>query len=202
VSIPIKYPFFTQVMSLDQESSVTRGISGVILPFASPLTLSKDVKAKVLAQSSKMSWLESEPFDTNPRRQWHEDDVKAGGPYALIADVEGQLKSHFSGTTSTKQTRLLVAGTSAFAWDQYWNEPNQALALASVDYLVADDVMLSLRSRSFVELPIDPELSDEMRNAVKVANIMGVPALFAFYGLFRWRRRERRRKMTSMESIK
>ncbi len=58
-SLPVKYPFVPELTNLSFESQITKGLSGVILPFVSPLTITpKDgFKVDVLAKSSKVSWL-------------------------------------------------------------------------------------------------------------------------------------------------
>jgi ABC-type uncharacterized transport system involved in gliding motility auxiliary subunit len=189
----VRYPFFPVVTKLDQSSPVTYGLSGTVLPFASPITLGKDVQGKMLAQSSEKSWVEVAPFNTDPNRKWQAQDIQVNGPHGLVAEIKD---------VGAKPNRMLVAGTSAFAWDQFLTPENQTLALSSVDYLLADDVMLSLHSRSFSELPLDPDVSDSKRNVIKYANMLGVPALLALYGIVRWRRRESRRRKITLDSIR
>lgn len=182
----MNYPLMPQVLRLDQESPLTRGLSGVVLPFVSPLKVEEGTKWVVLARSSPKSWLESMPVDTNLKRDFKAPSQKDSGAYALMVG-----KDH-----------LWVTGSSAFLWDPFIRDQNQALAMATVDTLLADDVSLSMRSRSYAELPIDPALSDDQRVLVKVANIFGGPLLLIAYGLWRWRRRENRRHNMSFDSIR
>jgi ABC-type uncharacterized transport system involved in gliding motility auxiliary subunit len=200
---PVKYPFFPVVTSLDQESPVTHGLGGAIFPFATPVSLAnvQNLKGALLAQSSEKSWLEQEPYNTDPNRKWQPQEIQMSGPHGLVAEVRGVLASHFGAGGANKASRLLVVGTSAVLWDAYLTQENQAFAMASVDYLLADDVMLSMHTRVFSDLPIDPDVSDSKRNLVKYGNMLGIPALLAFYGCVRWRRRESRRRKITLDSI-
>lgn len=204
--VPVEYPYMPQVPGLNQESPIAHGLASAIFPFSSPINISKapGLVTRIIAESSKKSWLEVGPFNTDPQREWRSEDIQLNGPYALVVEGRGAIKSHFhknATASSNKESRILVAGTSAFAWDQFLSEENQALAMASVDYLVADEVVLSMRGRSVIDLPLDPDLSDDKRSSIKLANMLGVPALLIAYGFYRWRRRERRRRFITIDSI-
>ena len=190
-SLPVKYPFVPELMNLSFESPITRGLSGVILPFVANIKLSalENIKSEVLARSSKISWLEKEPLDLNPRRDWGEAQIKPDGPHDLMVQLRG-----FSKTDSSKEYRMVVLGTSAFIWDDFLAGPNQMLALNLVDWMLADPELLEMRSRTFAEAPLDANLSDGLKQAVKYGNILGVPCLLIIYGLIRWRMRESRRR--------
>jgi len=92
------------------------------------------------------------------------------------------------------ESRLIVVGTSAFMWDDFLSGPNQVLALNMVDWMLADSALLAMRARTFTDAPLNAELSDGLRQAVKYGNIIGVPFLLVLYGLIRWRMREARRR--------
>jgi hypothetical protein len=64
--------------------------------------------------------------------------------------------------------------------------------------MLLDSDMLQVRTRGLAEAPLQPELSDSVRNTVKVANIVGLPLLFALFGVVRWRMREARRATISV----
>lgn len=190
-SLPVKYPFVPELMNLSFESPITRGLSGVILPFAANLKISsaENIKSEILARSSKVSWLEKEPLDLNPRRNWGEANIIPDGPHDLMAQLIGQSKSD-----PAKSYRIFVVGTSAFIWDDFLAGPNQQLAQNIVDWMLADTALLEMRSRTFAEAPLDSNLSDGLKQAVKYGNILGIPCLLIIYGLIRWRSRESRRR--------
>jgi gliding-associated putative ABC transporter substrate-binding component GldG len=202
-SLPIKYPFVPELMNLSSESPITKGLSGVILPFVSKLTITpkEGFPINVLAKSSKVSWLEKEPLDLNPRRNWGDANIQPDGPHALVAEARGVLPAFDANSAHKESTeakplesRLVVVGTSAFLWDDFLSPANMVFALNIVDYLLADSALLTMRAREFTEAPLDAELSDGVRQTVKFANIIGVPFLLVLYGLIRWRLREARRR--------
>ncbi len=92
------------------------------------------------------------------------------------------------------ESRLVVMGTSAFMWDEFLSPANQVLALNIVDWMLADKALLEMRAREFADSPLDNDLSDGVRQAVKYGNIIGIPVLLVLYGLIRWRMRESRRR--------
>ncbi len=203
-SLPVKYPFVPELLNLSFDSPITKGLSGVILPFVARINLSEKpgLTTEVLARSSKVSWLEKEPFDLNPRRNWGEANIVPDGPHPLIVQARGTLPkagaldAPDAGDKEAKaaESRLLVIGTSSFLWDDFLSGPNQVLALNIVDWMVADGSLLEMRSRTFNDAPLNADLSDAVRQSVKYGNILGVPFLLVLYGLIRWRLREARRR--------
>jgi hypothetical protein len=200
-SLPVKYPFVPELMNLSFESQITKGLAGIVLPFVSRLIItSKDgFNVRILAKSSKVSWLEKEPLDINPRRNWGEANITPDGPHSLIAEARGFLPKRNEAKDATKdlptnESRLVVMGTSAFLWDEFLSPPNQVLALNIVDWMLADSALLEMRAREFADAPLDTDLSDGIRQAVKYGNILGIPFLLVIYGLVRWRLRESRRR--------
>lgn len=202
-SLPVKYPFVPELLNLSFDSPITKGLSGVILPFVSKLSITEKpgLKTAVLAKSSKVSWVEKEPLDLNPRRNWGEANITPDGPHALIVEARGALpKGENAPVAEAKpddkpvDSRLVVMGTSAFLWDDFLSPTNQVLGLNIVDWMLADSALLEMRAREFADAPLDAELSDGVRQSVKYGNILGVPFLLVLYGLIRWRLRESRRR--------
>ena len=197
-SLPVKYPFVPELMNLSFESPITKGLSGVILPFASQLSVEEKsgFKTEILARSSKVSWLEAAPLDLNPRRDWGKSNIEPSGPYPLIAQGRGVLPKVDAADSGDKavESRIFVVGSSALLWDDFLSPQNQLLAVNIVDWMLADAAILEMRNRTFNDAPIDVNLSDAKRQAVKFGNIIGVPFLLVLYGLLRWRFREARRK--------
>lgn len=201
-SLPVKYPFVPELLNLSFESPVTKGLSGVILPFVARIKLleKEGFKTEIIARSSKVSWLEKEPFDLNPRRDWGSANIVPDGPHPLIVQARGFMPkragSVATGEGADKQleSRLIVAGSSSFLWDDFLSPPNQMLALNMVDWLLADTALLEMRGRTFNDAPLNADISDAVRQTVKYGNILGVPFLLILYGLIRWRLRESRRR--------
>ena len=216
VSRPIKYPFIPQLRFPDVDSPLTRGLSDTMLPFAMPLHPREPdgVRWSTIAASSERSWLETPTTGAlNPRRDWGATPVDPTGPYELIGRLQGSLPSHFASdggaagessedgllTRSVSEVRLVVAGSSNIVRDAFLAPGNAALIENLVDWMLLDPAMLEMRTRTLVRVPIDPDLSDALRNGVKYGNVVGLPLLLALYGLARRMRRNRRRVLLRSE---
>jgi gliding-associated putative ABC transporter substrate-binding component GldG len=206
INQPVPYPFLPVVQRLEGDSVVTAGLSEVLFPFATSLEVKQPegTTATVLARSSAKSWLENSPPNLNPQRDWRAETITPTGPYPLMVQVSGTLKSHYAaeatqsapGATpviaqSEKEARIVVVGTSALFQDDFMqSRANQALALNVADWLLLDPALLAMRNRGLALPVLQSELSDSTRNLVKFGNAFGLPLLLAAFGLIRWRMRE------------
>lgn len=204
VAMPVPYPFIPQLQRLEVDSPITKGLSSVTFPFVTDVSVTapEGAEATVLAKSSNKSWLENKPYNIDPRRDWRSETITPAGPYNLMVQVRGKLKSHYASEANTSnangavlgeskgEARVIVAGGSAVLWDDFMARPNQALLLNVADWLLLDPALLAMRTRGLAEAPLQTELSDGTRSAVKFGNALGIPVLLALYGVFRWRRRE------------
>jgi gliding-associated putative ABC transporter substrate-binding component GldG len=206
INQPVPYPFLPVVQRLEGDSVVTAGLGDVLFPFPTSLEVkqAEGTTATVLARSSNKSWLENTPPNLNPQRDWRAETITPTGPYPLMAQVAGTLKSHYAaeaaqsapGVTpvigqSEKEARVIVVGTSALFQDDFMqNRGNQVLALNIADWLLLDPALLAMRNRGLALPVLQAELSDSTRNLVKFGNALGLPLLLAAFGLVRWRLRE------------
>lgn len=199
----VKYPLILDLIKLDQGSSVTRGLHGVAFPFSSAITVHaiEGVKGRALAESSTKSWIEELPIDFNPSRTWTKSTLKMNGPHVVLAELSGSSssfplipKNSLPGAAEArKQVQILASGTSSFLWDDFFSDANIVLSSNIIDWLTADLDQIPTNTASFADPPIDGELSNFQRQAIKYGNALGSPALLMCYGMWRWRRRERRR---------
>jgi ABC-type uncharacterized transport system involved in gliding motility auxiliary subunit len=194
---PMRYPFIPEPRALDADDPLTRGLSGVVFPFMSPIDASKagadGAVVNVLVRSSEKSWVDQPPYDLNPFQKWTLDQVTDQGRHALIVTVAGKLpRAGGSEKPAEGEARLVVAGGASFIKDQFFAEGNQALLLNLMDWLVRDDALLAVRTRGLEAAPL-AEVSESARSTLKYANVVGVPLLCIAFGLVRWRRREQRR---------
>jgi gliding-associated putative ABC transporter substrate-binding component GldG len=213
VSSPVLYPFIPMVQRLEADSPVSKGISDLTMPFVTSLTATagEGQKVTVLARSSQKSWLENKPFNTDPRRDWRSETITPSGPYDLMVQVSGTLKSHFASEAlqsapgaapllaqSKSEARLIVVGGSSLLWDEFFARPNQALAMNIADWMLLDPALLAMRNRGMAGSPLEGELSEGKRNAAKFGNALGMPMLLVGFGLVRWRMRESRRRQATV----
>lgn len=223
VQMPLRYPFIPQLKQLEGDGPLTRGISEVSLPFATPVYLKDEVKVAenneedkdttsekarqgtILARFSKNSWLEDpSPFSLSPQRFAERVEADFTGPYDAIASVQGILPSHYAAEAavstdvamaqSEKEARILVVGSSGLVKNAFMSQMNAALSLNVMDWLLVDPALLSMRTRGLIDPPVDPELSETARSVVKYGNVVGVPLLAFLLGFVLWRLREARRR--------
>jgi ABC-type uncharacterized transport system involved in gliding motility auxiliary subunit len=209
----VQYPFMPMVQKLDPHHPLTRGLGQLAFPFMSPLKVSAsgEVKAEVLVQSSRKSWVQTPPYNMDPFQRWTVDPGKDLGPRDLVVALSGPIPSHFvksndeqgmsanppGAASHANKGRVLVAGGASFATDPFMSKSNEALLMNLMDWLVLDDALLAVRSRGLEAAPLK-DVSDGTRQATKYLNIIGVPLAFIGLGVARWRRREARRGGVSL----
>lgn len=205
VNQPVPFPFLPIVPRMEGESVISSGLADVMFPFATALEVKQveGTTATVLARSTQKSWLENKPPNISPQRDWRSETITPTGPYPLMAQVSGTLKSHFaaeatqSGSAtpivaqSKSEARVIVVGTSALFQDDFMqNRSNQVLAMNIADWMLLDPALLAMRNRGIALPTLQAELSDSTRNLVKFGNALGLPLLLALFGVVRWRMRE------------
>lgn len=213
VNQPVPFPFLPIVPRMEGESVISSGLADVMFPFATALEVKQvdGTIATVLARSTQKSWLENKPFNISPQRDWRSETITPTGPYPLMAQVSGTLKSHFaaeatqsgSGTPivaqSKSEARVIVVGTSAVFQDDFMqNRSNQVLAMNIADWMLLDPALLAMRNRGIALPTLQAELSDNTRNLVKFGNALGLPLLLALFGVVRWRMRESSRSSVTV----
>lgn len=212
VNQPVRYPFVGQYEQLG-EHPVTRGLSGVMLPFSGSVDLleggNPNVTREVWARSSDKSWLQPRPYNMDPLQRWTPRPEQLA-PRNLVVALQGPMgqvsppasaSGPAEGTTLAElgapsdahpATRVLVAASDAMLTDPFLGKANEALLLNMVDWLLGDDALLAVRGRGLAAAPLE-QLGEARRRGVKYGNVVGLPLGFLALGLHRWRRRQARR---------
>lgn len=194
-TVPVRYPFIPEIRNLSFESPITKGLTGVLLPFVTTLKIDKKENLELieLAQSSKNSWLMKDPLNLDPKQNWSTQNITPTGPYQLMVQAKGYLPGVVQ-EGKGKESRLFVVGGSALLWNDFLIPPNQTLALNIVSWLLADTAILDMKTKTFSDVPLSVDVKDATRQLIKYSNIIGVPFLLVIYGLIRWRLREAKRR--------
>jgi gliding-associated putative ABC transporter substrate-binding component GldG len=213
ISSPVLYPLIPSIGRLSPESPISKGISELTFPFVTSVSAAPvdGRQITVLAKSSPKSWLENRPFNTDPRREWRNEQITPTGPYDLMVQMSGPMKSFFANdalqsqpgvapplTATKSDARIIVAGGSSLLWDEFFGRPSQALSMNIADWMLLDPALLAMRNRGMAGSPLETELTDGKRNAVKFGNALGMPMLLVAFGLVRWRMRESRRRQAAV----
>ncbi|MEE9206869.1 MAG: Gldg family protein [Gemmatimonadota bacterium] len=160
-------------------------ISGVLLPWASPLDLSAAAADRViplLATSEAGGILEgSAPIA--PQLNWN----NMGSDLSRRPLAAAVLPPEESG-----RGRLVVVGNAAFATERFVQAQPDNLRFFenAVDWLAEEESLISIRAKSRRPPPLLFD-SDTTRNSVKYLNLIGLPVLIVLLGVGRLFRRRK-----------
>ncbi len=187
MSFVVPYPMWPVARAAAAHVIVDQ-ISGVLLPWASPIDLSAadaDRVIPLLATSEEGGVLEG-GSPISPQLNWNNMGSDLS-PKPLAAAV---LPPEESG-----RGRLVVIGNAAFATERFVQAQPDNLRFFenAVDWLAEAESLISIRAKSRRPPPLLFD-SDATRNAVKYLNLIGLPVLFVLLGVARL---FRRRKLTA-----
>jgi len=186
--------------------------------------LTNATEKTVLVSTTEKAWLQNKDneYQLNPRLiSGPEQGTQAS--YILGAMLSGHFESLFSKDNlpkkdyintenmsqaplstadkdefleSTEEGRIIVIGDSEFALDI--NLPqfpsNGIFFLNLVDSLSSDEALITIRSKSVTDRPLKL-ISDKAKNVIRWSNIIGIPIIFALYGLVRFVSRKKSRSI-------
>lgn len=164
---------------------ITRRLALTVFPQVRPITVAQPpsgVSLVVLAASSQDSYLR--PPDAAGGLAVAEAPDGPRGAQALAVALEGS----WPGAAGDRRFRLVLAGTSKFASNEYFPYvSNGELSLATLRWLADDDAMPSVAPQTF-KLPEIVLTSAQMRNSFIVLEVL-LPLSTALFGLAMWWRR-------------
>lgn len=214
----VRYPAFPEVVNFNQDHPITKGLSGGTLFFPSSIDTVRPSEGNVqitpLLQSTEYTILQVGQFDISPEARRDRSQF-TGGQKLFAAALTGTFPSFFKGRgvptpadstatapvlnimTESSETRMIVIGDGNLLQGQYMQQggPNLVLFLNAIDWLSQDTDLLAIRSRDAAVRPLDPNISDETKQRVKLANLIGPPALVLLLGAIRWNRRRQRKEV-------
>ena len=101
-------------------------------------------------------------------------------------------------TLHSPETQIIVIGNAQFATDQFLTQfgANTVFLQNAIDYLTLGDQLISIRSRGATDRPLK-QVSDASKSSIKIAGMLGTPALVILFGLVRFL--ARRKTMAARE---
>jgi ABC-type uncharacterized transport system involved in gliding motility auxiliary subunit len=178
-----RYPLFVRAQSTG--SSVVNGeLNDVLLPWPSSIdtTASASWTFTPLLVSSRGAGTLSGMQTIEPQR----DFPRTGLATRLLGvQVAPKTKAAHGRVIVLASSQFLIGGVPQRA------PQNVAMLLNAVDWLAQDESLIAIRSRD-TQPPALAFTSAAEREGVKYANMIGVPALAALFGLVRLARRRRR----------
>lgn len=215
----VRYPGFPEITDYNQDHPITKGLAQGNVFFPSSIDTSKPADGNVaiapLMQSSELTMVQTGQFDINPDTR-RERTQFTGGKKLFAAALTGTFPSYFKGKgvpapadstaaspalnilTESTDTRMVVVGDGNFVQGQYMQQggPNLVFFLNTIDWLSQDTDLLAIRTRDAAVRPLDPNISDDTKQRVKLANLIIPPVIVLLIGAVRWNRRRNRKEVT------
>ncbi len=216
----VDFRYFPLVTNLDEGNIIVKGLDGIVFTFASSLDTTvqvpDSVSREVFAWTSELSRTETAGFDLNPYRDFRRSDFDRQS-IPLAAVLRGEFPGYFAdkpipeytGSDSSDSsfimdslpspkrsvnTRMVVMGDGDLVKDSYLASKNNLVFFMNiVDWLSQDEGLISIRSKSVAERPLD-DVSGGVKAFTKYFNIVGMPIVVLLYGLTRWRMRRSNKK--------
>ncbi len=210
-SIMREYPFWPKIISdgLNQEHPIAAKVQSFVLPWPSSLTVeaSDGVEITEIAKTTYQSYafndiqsVNPEVIATPPETSFQEQliAVLASGnftsKYANADLPEGVEAEGF--VSQTENANVVVVGSSEWIADSILERSieNGIVLVNAIDTLTQDDSLISIRSRSALDRPIQV-LTDGKKASIKYVNIFSsVIIVVIVAGAFHYIRRRRDRK--------
>jgi gliding motility-associatede transport system auxiliary component len=158
----------------------------------------KGLQATSLVKTSASSWAETNVDDVFTKGTASIDDADRKGPLSIAVAVTAKLKEMGVEPTASPdgktpaEARLVVFGTAMFANNQQLTQSrlNSDLFLNSVGWLVGQENLVSIRSRSV--RASRAELTATQALQVFYLSVLIVPQLLIVFGIVVWWRRKSR----------
>ncbi len=193
MSYVVPYPLWLIAVPADAHAMV-EGLSGVLLPWASPLDLSASDTSTVtpLLATTEFGQHLTGHHPINPTFDWNSiaaDTRRYPMAAAILPRVEEEA---IAGAAPLAGGRLVLVGDADFASNRFLGgEPGNILFLTNaVDWLAQDESLIHIRSKMRRSPPLLYS-SETMRDAAKYGNLIGVPLLFVLIGALRLAYRKR-----------
>lgn len=214
------FPPFVRVQDLNQETTLTKNMRDLTLPFVTPIKYTElpGAKVEVIAKSSKTTWLfeNDDSFLVEPDLLPTPTNFDLVGPQNLVVTLEGTFESAFGSKkipskpgedepvasvaeTHSPDTQMVVVGSSVWVSDDLRNSLGYLFFANLMDWMAQDDRLTDIRSRNVINRPLD-QISETKKQLIKFGNMFLLPLLFISLGVVRWRLRLRRKRKGAAEN--
>ena len=183
------------------ESPVTRGLTSVMLQFASPMEyvpVLADLKFTPLATSSERAGVEKVPMTFNIGKNWQAGDFNRSN---IV--MAGVLNGRLSGNANS---RLLVVADGDFAINGEGQQARQIMPdnltffVNGIDWLSDDTGLIDLRAKEVSSRPLD-QMESGKKMFIKYLNFLLPLILIVGYGLSRYQHRRNLRMKRMNENF-
>jgi gliding-associated putative ABC transporter substrate-binding component GldG len=203
VTFNINYPFWPKIIKsgFDADSATVSRLEAVIFPWVSSVDLIKDKldasdKIVYLVKSSDKSWLMKDSLNLNPQQDFTSSKKDR---YDLAISLTGRLKSAYNSSVA-ENARIVLVGDSDFLRDNFvrGQGDNMTFFQNLVDGLALDEALVSIRAKGSTDRPINKELSDKSKAALRYFNVFGLTVLIIALGMWRYYSRRKSRMVDEL----
>lgn len=191
----IQYPFLPLASWYNPDNTMVNRLPETVYYFVSSVDTSATrpdgVTVEPLVATSPQSGVQQGFFFIQPMQS---QAPLEGGPYVLAAAYSGTFPSAFAEGETSPETRMVVVGDGDFLDASVMQSEvpaNIQFALNIVDWLGQDDALLSIRTKTVENRPLE-EVDEHLRPFIKYLNMVGPALLVLLFGLIRWRIRKNR----------
>ncbi len=193
IQTPVQFPFLP-LISKFADHPISKGLEGVMLPFASPITYApadSSIQYDYLGYSSKKSGTQPGTTYFNFQKQWNNTDFQLSRLPIGVA-IEGNI-------AGTSLSKMVVFGDGDFAVNgegqgaQQLQQDNVSLFVNSIEWLSDDTGLNELRTKAVTSRPIDEDIDDSKKTMIKWVNFLLPILLIIIYGFVRMQMRSRLR---------
>ena len=186
VQVLQRYPFFVRAQSTGK-SPVNADLPDALLPWPSSIDTTSSPRWSVtpLLVSTRGSGSISGMTTIDPTRDFPQTNL---APRLLAVQVAPK-----SASDTSAHGRVIVVASDQMSSTGFADrvQQNASFILNAIDWLAQDESLIAIRAKDTQPPPLAFD-SPALREGVKYANVIGVPAIIALFGLVRLARRRRR----------
>jgi len=195
MNTPVSFPYLP-IISQFTDHPITKGLESVLFPFASSLTIApKDttISYTTLASTSEKASLETLPLFFNISKQWNNSDFQMSTIPVSVA-MEGNIVNNiYSKMVIFSDGDFAVNGEGQGA--QQLQPDNVSLMTNAIDWLSDDTGLIELRTKGITSRPLDAQLEDGTKTAVKYGNFLFPIGLIILFGVIRFQYKKKIRNI-------
>ncbi|MGK5082744.1 Gldg family protein [Bdellovibrionota bacterium FG-1] len=177
--------------SFNKDQAITKDFqTNCYFPFSRPIEAAGNTAAGVnpvwLAQTTPKSWAVADMKELASGQVRFTEGKDRNGPLSVAMAIDGKLKD----SKATKNTRLVVFGTSLFASNNYQRfGGNLDLFLNTISWIMEDESLISIRAKE--DGPGKVELSQKQGTVIFLVTVVVLPLLISIAGIVIWILRRR-----------
>jgi hypothetical protein len=175
-------------------AEVTRRLEGmnILFPgatqslgFDQPLAQQEKIRIRPLVEAAEEFWGETAYLPNQPGGVAYQDGIDNGQP--LIIGASADRDAVENDRVGIQSSRLIVMGSSQFAYDAGLSRPGLDLIVGCVNSLIDRGSVSGITPKNATRFAL--QLTDIQLSRLALLVIVGIPALAAVLGLLAWLRR-------------